>query len=481
MLRWQKILLGAVLLVVFSIVYSPHFTYPYPFHIDEWRHITDALKLAAGGLGNVHFNPEIGFQFLLAGLSKIFDLVLVYKFLPALWAVLSAGTLFYIAYKKTKGNFLVALMAVVFFASLKSNVNILGLWFFTPLTFSIPFIFWYFYLFTEGVERQNKRYILGSLGIMLFLLPIHAISVLFAAPVLFIYSLVNFSYFRREKIFWWFLLVPILGLIFYKYAVPGLAWSAVFSHLIKSLIFKQGWGVLEVNNSFFELYSLVGYLLASLGIYAVILKGWGKKLLPYLLWPIFTLLFILSYKLTGYSLLVPYQRNLYYFALALPLLSAIGFDFIYRRLLAKYRFEVTLLEQERFSGRWIIQLILIGAVIVGSFLFYFSLPINLQLYRLIDDHDYRALQYLAGQPKAKVLADDFVSTALFPMSGQEPIGTIYFYGDRKINQAFFDTDSCAQKNDIIVQNEVSYVIAKEPQGCGWTIIYNDQDIIYQIK
>src|SRR5690606_35896863 len=134
--------------------------------------------------GIPNHNIESGFHFLLFLSSYLIDLVLNYKYLPALWATFSALTLFYLVYKKSGNNFYLGLLSIIFFASIKSNVNILGLWFFTPLTFAIPFIFLYFYLFTEGVEKENTKMVIGSLLIMIFLLPFHAISVLFSIPVL---------------------------------------------------------------------------------------------------------------------------------------------------------------------------------------------------------------------------------------------------------------------------------------------------------
>ena len=36
----------AVLTLTFFLVYSPHLNYPYPLHVDEWHHISQARSLA---------------------------------------------------------------------------------------------------------------------------------------------------------------------------------------------------------------------------------------------------------------------------------------------------------------------------------------------------------------------------------------------------------------------------------------------------
>lgn len=155
----EKIILLVALLFTFIMVYSPHFNYPFPFHVDEWHHIDEAKRL----FGEEKYVPgenrlEFGFHLFLGILPKVVNLVLVYKFLPAVWMVLSALALFFLVYKKTN-HFETAIFSILFFASIKSNTNLLGPWFFTPLTFATPLIFLYIYFFTEGYERTNKKYL----------------------------------------------------------------------------------------------------------------------------------------------------------------------------------------------------------------------------------------------------------------------------------------------------------------------------------
>ena len=179
----RAVVVAVAAIAIFFLVYSPHLEYKFPYHVDEWHHITEALKLREGEYSGGMTGFRVGFHIILAGASYFTDLVRSYHVFPALWAVVSALVIFYVVKEKTK-RFNIALFAMIFFASIKSNTNITGIWFFTPLSFSIPFIFLYIHLFTEWIQKQDKRSILASLAIMAFLIFVHPIAVLFAVPFL---------------------------------------------------------------------------------------------------------------------------------------------------------------------------------------------------------------------------------------------------------------------------------------------------------
>jgi len=474
MKRGQTIILICTLVFIFFLVYAIHFSYPFPYHIDEWKHIANAIDVQSGNFNQI----ELGFDLFLLALSILSNILLIYKFLPAFWAVISALTLFYVVYRKTNSNFWIALFSVIFFASIKSNSNLTGIWFFTPLTFALPFIFLYIYFFTEGIEKQNKKYILYSLAIMAFLLPTHAVSVLFAIPILFVYSLFNFNYLKKEfKFFSLFLIIPIVGILFYK-IIFNLSWNSVLQHLTNALQFKYGWGVAEFRNSFFEIYSPIGFILAFFGISIILFKKeYTKKYLIYILWPIILLVSIANYRLFEISFLSPYQRNLYYFALGLPFLSAIGLYFIIKPV--KNYFEKN--NKEKII-KFITILILIVLVFFLTFKAYYKLPEQSQLYKSIDKDDYKALLFIKNLPSGeKIMAELLVSTAIKPISGKEPLGTIYFTGDKQSVENFFSSEDCKKKENILKLKQIRYVLTKEPIDCNWSIVYNNKNYIYNIS
>lgn len=492
------------------LVFTPHWNYPMPLHIDEWHHISEGLRLGNYGeyftalkleAGKRFAGLEIGFHFFLFLISQIVNLVLIYKFLPALWAALSALVLFYVVYKKTGHKFLPAWLAMVFFASIKSNVNLAGLWFFTPLTFSIPFIFLYIYFFTEGIIRQKTNFILIGLAIMLFLIPIHSISVLFALPALFLYALINYRLvLKKNHVFAIFILIPLAGILTYKY-VLDIPWDGLLTHLTQALQFRYGWGILETKNSLTEVYSFAGYALALLGLAYVIAHKKTKSYLIYIIWPVMLFLEILLYRLTGVSYLSPYQRNLYYFAIALPLLSALGLDFIIRLIglffdklsanqdyvgaikkVATINVNLTLSPQQikilKFSAGFIVA----AFMIFLAFFNYYKTPPELALYHAIDADDYSTLLFMAKQPAGNVLATPFMSTAVYPISRHNPVAALVFYGDTGIIESFFLASDCLGKSAIIKQYNVRYVISPAPLDCNYQVIFaQNNNIIYRVQ
>jgi|TARA_Y100000310_G_C20672093_1_gene810836 hypothetical protein len=478
MKKTKILLLGLILIATFILVYSPHFNYQFPLHIDEWHHIAETIKLGKGeyiiqgtdGIRTMGF--EIGFHIFLLPISKIANLVSIYQFFPAIWAMVSALTLFFVIYKKTN-KFLIGIIAMIFFASIKTNTNLMGPWFFIPLTFSIPFIFLYLFLFTEGIEKQNKKQILASIAIMVFLLPIHAIAVLFAIPFLIIYSLFYLEYIKKEyKFFLSFLLVPLAGIIFFCYINDTNIFNSLID-ILKAIQFNRGWGVVEVHNSFFETYSPIGYLLAIFGAIGIFLfQTKPKKFIPYVLLPLTLLVMIFFYRLTGTSYLSPYQRNMFYLTISMPILSALGTFYI---------IEIASLKINKETTKKILTLIIITIIIIFTFKAYFLIPKRFNLYHIIEEKDYPTLEFLSTlPPHTTIMGGAFISTAIYPVSQQNPVATIFFYGNRsKINE-FYNTPNCKKQTTFLRNQNIPYVIMKEEIPCNWKLIYQKGNYVYQV-
>jgi hypothetical protein len=473
----KKYILFTILILIFLLILSPRLDNPYPTHIDEWHHITESIKLDTQSPSGISA-AKAGFHYILKFLDSFTNLILIYKFLPAIWAVIAALVLFQITKNQTKHlkhSFLIAITTIIFFASIKSNANIAGLWFFTPLTFSIPFIYLYIHLFNQGIKQQNKKLIIYSLAIMLILIPIHSISVLFSIPIIAIYLLFNLSYLKKEyKFFLSFLLIPILGILFYT-QIMNQSVAAAIPDIISKLQFKHGFGVLEANNSPLELYSAIGYFLAILGIiYIITNKENLKKYLIYVIWPITLIVSILIFKQTGISYLSPYQRNLYYLAISLPFLSALGLYYL-----------ITKIKQTNISlqTKKLVIIITILAILFVTFQSYHYLPENMQLYENINKDNYEALQFLKTQPiqpNTKVIAPPLIATTIFPITNHQPLATTFFYGNSKILYQFLLSTDCNVKNEMIKEYNISYILYDQPINCSWEIIYNkNNNIIYK--
>ncbi|MBU3912956.1 MAG: glycosyltransferase family 39 protein [Nanoarchaeota archaeon] len=479
----QAVLLILVCVGIFLIVYSPHFSCRFPLHIDEWHHIRQAIRLGNGNyetithysiMGRQGISPslfEIGFDIPLFLLSKLFNLVLIWQFLPAIWAVISALVIFFIIKKKTD-NCWIALFSIIFFASLKSNVNILGMWFFVPLVFSIPLIFLYIYLFSEGLQNQNKKFILISVVIIALLLFIHPISFLFSLPFLLIYLLFHAEYIRKEwKFFLLLLSVPILGIIFYSFVFKLSLINSVFSFFEFMQFRKNAWGILEAGNSFFEVYSLLGCILAVIGGFVIFYLGKSRKYLVFLLWPVTLLISMLIFKLFEVSYLVPFQKNLYYFALSLPFLSSIGLYYSIKLIARKI---------ERQNLRKLLSFLIVTAVLLAVFYNYSDTPKNYQLYQIINETDYSALLFLKNLESGRVLAEPLLSSAILPVSGKEAVALTYYSPDFMEVYDFFKKN-CSFKNQFLAEKNVSYVFYKKKINCDWKEVYSDKVFIYDVR
>ncbi|HLC89771.1 MAG TPA: hypothetical protein VJG65_02300 [Patescibacteria group bacterium] len=486
----QLVLLLLTAIAAGLLVYQPHWNYPFPFHVDEWHHISEASRL--GNYGE-YFEVlrsewdqrftglEIGFHFFLFLLSFVFDLVLIYQYLPAIWMAVIVLILFYVIYQQSGQRFFLAWLAMIFFVSIKSNVNLLGLWFFTPLTFSFPFILLYLYFFNRGFLEQNKKYLLISLGIMIFLLPTHSLAVLFALPALLVYALINYRYlFKEYKFFLLFLIIPVFGLILYKLTL-NLSWPQTIPHLFSQLMFRHGWGVLELKNSLVEIYNWLGYLFALAGVIFIFFRRQAKEHALYLLLLLTLFILIVLYRLTGISFFSPYQRNLYYLVLLLPWFSAIGL-FLILQIIKKNIAELSFFGEIKKYFPWFIQSVIISIVIILLFVNYYQLPPQIDLYQVINQNDYQLLKLFSDLPKRKVMALPFMSTALYPISRQEPVATLAFYGDKKDVEEFFGDSSCIIKSQILKKHEVKYIISPEPIDCNFGRLYQKYDnYVYQIQ
>ena len=331
-------------------------------------------------------------------------------------------------------------------------------------------------MFTEGIQKQDKRSILASLAIMAFLIFVHPIAVLFAVPFLAIYCIIYREYIIKEwKFFSIFAIIPIIGIIFYS-AARGFPILRGINELILNIPkFKYGWGILEIKNSFLEVYSIAGYVLAVIGAAGLYsFHKNPKKYIAYILWPASVLALIIVYRLDNISYLVPYQRNMYYFAIGLPVLSALGLYFVVE--IAKSSAK----KLKSIPARKLVVPVILLLVLFLTFKSYYDIPPQVRLYRAIENEDYDALIYMSNFPSSKVMAGIFPSTALYAVSGHYPVGTIAFYGNREDVKEFFE-GNCTGKENLIEKHDVSYVYSEERQECGWKMIYSNKRFIYEIE
>jgi len=224
-------------------------------------------------------------------------------------------------------------------------------------------------------------------------------------------------------------------------------------------------------------YSLIGYILAGIGFLVTLFRQERKNYLIYLLWPVLVLASIFMFKLFKFSYFSPFQRNLYYFAMAMPLLSAIGFLSL-ARVLGKI---LNFLRNEKLKSilKNIGFFVLLLIVLYFVFSSYFNIPKQINVYHTIEEKDYQALLFLKTFPDGKVMANAMVSGAIYPITGKEPVATIWFYGNRTENDRFFGASNCNIAQEILDRTSSSYILSQAKLKCNWTLLYSKGDWIYQ--
>ena len=473
--RLQIILVLLGLTAIFLLTYSPSFLNHFPKHPDEWGHINQALNLEQGKYQFQNLSTfGLGFHLFLYGINQTTDLVQIYKFLAPSWAVLSAIILFSIVYSLSGKKFLTAFLSLIFFGSIKSNINLLGLHFFTPLTFAIPFIFLFIFFFIRGLDKKNKKYLLLSFLIMLFLTPVHAISVTFSFPVLIFSGILYYKYIKKEfRFFIIFLLIPLVGLFFLSF-VKSIAIIDSLFILVKGLQFSR-WEseALAYGDSLTTTYSIAGGILAGIGL-LVLLWSKKKELYPYSVWPLYLLLMIIVFWLTDTSYLSPYHRNFYYFTISLPLLSAFGLNWLISFIAGR-------LKRVNFN------LITVSIIFITMPLFFIPHNETFAEWSLITAGDYRDLIFLAEFPKGKILTLYPLSLAVTPITGHELVehysdkfsmkhATKFFTEDE-----FFIKDDCRLRNAMIEVYNIDYVISEQEIFCGYELLRREHNYIYEVR
>jgi len=494
----HKILeLGTVILMIFltfSLVYSVHFDYRYPFHVDEWQHIAQAVKIIDiqdVNAGNPYFKNfpqfrdiESGFHIFLAELFLLTgaDPVLFYKYLPAIFASISAFMLFLFILKLTE-NFYISVFGMIFFASLKSNINILGLWFLVPMTFSIPLIYLSFMALINGLEK-NRPIFLFIFGIIsLSIIIIHPVSLTFMIPIVFFYSLIRYKTVLQN--IWNIIPLLIASLLIVSALFFNYFWknsvSDTIDYMYNTFVFKHGWGIVEINYSLSEFYGTTSLILAIIGLILSV----KKRLWMPILWSISTLSLLYMFTTFGFSVLAPYQRILYYNSLGFVTLSAMGLYLIIilihnalKNIIPNFPY------RESFIN--ILLIVLMTSLLYGIFSNYYKTPDNLGVYKVINDDAYNAIKQLENYGNNNIiLADSWISTAIYPISKNYVVSftPAHLWGEKLDDvDIFLENSSCSRTDRIAKKFRVDFILARNEIRCeNFENIYDKKTYIYEVK
>jgi hypothetical protein len=293
----------------------------------------------------------------------------------------------------------------------------------------------------------------------------HAISVLAFLPALFIFSLYHYSHLLKlKKVVLLSFIIPIIGFLFY-WSLLQKPFYFTLKNLIFRLIFNAGWGVIEFFNSPFETFSFIGYFFAIFGILFILRnrKKMNQEII-YVFWCISLFFMLLFFKTFHFSLLSPFQRNMYYFTLSLPILGSLGINYFFQ-----------LLNKEIKNKRLflILKVAFCFIIIILLFVSYFSIHPFVRPRQIITEQEYEVIYSLRDLDQGTVMAQPLISEAIFQISGHRIIATNYFYGNPKIPYRFFNRGtSCEEKNKILKKHNVDYILSKNEINCSWDKLYS---------
>ena len=458
---WQYAILALLLIAGFFAIYKVHWSYddyfinphssefvifgnstyyPFPFHADEWTHLAQAQYIVAEHriarvnpyLRDVpHRDLESGFHIFLASFLALtgLDPVMSYQYLAAIFMVITVLSLFWFLYVVTK-NYFISILAPAFLLLIKNNINLMGLWFFLPMTFSLFIIFMFF---ASYFSKGNIRY----LSIIFFIASIIAYPIASVIIVIAIasYEALNAIIHKREE---------LLEKKYWKYYASAIIALTLFLTLyfigeLSSfpLIFKYGWTVFfEHNYMPWEMYGIGALILCVIGLAFVIYKRMNK-----IFWilPLILVIPVLMYSFFRFSILIPYQRAFFFLLITLAILSAIGTYYLYRML------------NSTIKNRWlpisIITIIIAATFITGFASYYHVDDERFRLVHYMEADDYQAMSWIKQNygSDTRIMGDIFTSFTIYPLTGMQAVAVApsnLEAGNLDTVQGFFNSQDC---------------------------------------
>ena len=479
-------------------------------HLDEYHHIAQSVQIIEEK-GFVSTNPyfaeeirhenlEPGFHILLSELFLLtgIDPVQHYGFLPALFVCLSAFMLFVLINKITN-NFWTGIFAMLFFASLKSSVNILGINFFTPLTACIPLIYLFLLMLTEALSDGDIKRLFISIILSACLVIIYPLCGTLIIPIAFLYFLLNPRiikefYFKTKEIFaieklnkdkisyfktslltiTIILVITVTFIYFWRY----ISFSRNKAQIINSLIFREGWGKVEIKYFLPYLYGIISTILALIGI---IISFKQKKYLIFVFFAFITVGLTSMFNKFGFTILSPYQRTLYFAMMFLIPLSAIGLSYV-----IDYMKKLKIPFLSRVSEGPIVALLVI-IIFIGVFSSHYKLIDERKTYsnKIINEEDYKAIKWIEENYGSHniILAPVFVSSTIYPISQNYVVSILpgQLRGENLNASVEFFNSGCNEKRKIIEENKAKLIFSKGKIDCnGLKEVYSNKNFIYEV-
>lgn len=430
---------------------GPLILYNFPFHFDEFDHISIAKNMVNDKTlesKNPYFVEKPNHKDLEKGYHVILGVIDIITFrnleniafiLPGIFFLISSLGLFLVIKDKVATSF-----AVIFFATLPNNMNILGNWFLVPVIGSISLLFFTIYLseketykrrtskpkinnqnnnnskqnkynnyknyslYKETILKYNikKTILLFALIILaLFIYPLIAVWMVLYLAIKLIFDL---KLYRREFITKYLFLLIVIPtafiLIFFK------------TNIYKLFIFTKGWTSIEHLFSIVNLFNPLLFFFAILGL-IFLWKHKQYKIATFLsLSTIFIFINMILFKYFEFTFLIPYQRTIYYLGIFMILFSGFGIKELQNiKISNKHLFLKTISEwfkKHKHISTTIVILLCLLILIPPSITVS---PERFSLHKVVDED---LILFLRTIPSEQIiLANPFISSTIYPLTG----------------------------------------------------------------
>ena len=494
--HWQYVLLILIILASGFLVYKIHYSftgryfdpysaniqvegkniyYPYPYHADEWTHMASGIYLVEEGKipkinpysGWKHTDLEPGFHVFLGLLFMIMDPVKSYQFFPAFNAMLLSLAIFFFVYVLTK-KYYAGLLSAIFAASIQSNINIQGSWFFLPFTFGLSLMFLTLALYF------SKRYIIAGI-LLLMTATVYPIAAIIAFGTGLLYEFLQ----GRLKKYWHYGL-GTLAIIF--------SLIILFRKKIPLINFEYGWTpVFEHTYVPWDIYGWVGIIFAVIGLAFVIFrKEYKNKIISPMYIMLITIIPMLMYMLFRFSIIIPYQRSFVYFMYGFAIFSGLGlyYSCLYLSHLLKH------LRWNKYLSMGIVGLIVLLSV-VTSFIGYYTIKDDrFLLTHYVTDEDYNALMWInqnygVTDLHTIMMSDMFAAYSVYPIARIKtvavPASNLQTGNIQRVYDFYYLSKDCYTKIQSMRQGKATLAYSAYPINCQeLKEVYNKGRYIYAL-
>ncbi|NOZ81328.1 MAG: hypothetical protein GXP63_06685 [DPANN group archaeon] len=491
-LRWLDLAALFIILGSGFLVYSPHVLhpgpymdpgagklihhslgyYPYPLHIDGWQHLAQARQILEEGFTDrnpqfqeyvYHSSRERGFHVILAAITLLpgISLMGMSSFLPAVFFMMTA-LLVYLYFRDVLRKPEGGLFSIVLLAFMPSNANILGNWFLIPLNLWL-FLFMGHLLIFHRVRDVRWRW--G--GIILVLIAsylIYPFATLFILLHLGIHGL-RLLWERRQD-----LSQPVRVSLFVGPVVLALL-ALSQKHALSQLLFRQGWTAVEYHYLLPDLLHPVFIFFGLLGLWLLYRKDTLFSLLGWT-FSLFAIVSTYTYLSQRFTLLVPYQRLLFFWQAILILGAGYGLAWSIQRLQG-WSFLSGIFGRMRSQLVTSVLAIIVLLVIFLSLFpgYYIAKPDRFSVQKAMGA-DEKILLSEAQQQGRVMLADPFLSATIYPMTGMKAAATISANLDGRDQALYgkFMRADCSGRSSLLRKYDVDHVLSRRSISCPGMVL-----------